>query len=257
MSQPDAFDAMQLVAELAETVEALGRDMDLPYIAVSADIGSPEPMRGPDGRPFAETLFRWLDPKLKYWEDRGFALRSPLVHATRCCAEPFYYSGGRFATWRPSQALDALNAAGGLEAFNVGAAIVAPAYLPRGVIGAVVWASPDPAVDVRGQFEARAQTLHATALKFMAAYNEAIAADEATPPVRLTRREIQCLKWAAAGKTDAEIGDIVQIALPTVRFHITNASRKLEVNGRSQAVHKAATLGYIGSLEAPKPQPVG
>ena len=88
----------------------------------------------------------------------------------------------------------------------------------------------------------------------MAAYNEAIAAQRATPPVRLTRREIQCLKWAAAGKTDAEIGDIVQISLPTVRFHITNAARKLDVSGRSQAVHRAATLGYIGSLEAPRPQ---
>lgn len=254
MRQPDTFDAMRFVAELAATVQALGREMGLPYIAVSADIGSPEPMRGPDGQPFAETLFRWLDPKLKYWEDRGFALRSPLVHAARCCAEPFYYSAGRFATWRPSQALEALNDAGGPESFNVGAAIVAPAYLPRGVIGAVVWASPDPTVDVQAQFEARASALHATALKFMAAYNEAIAAQRATPPVRLTRREIQCLKWAAAGKTDAEIGDIVQISLPTVRFHITNAARKLDVSGRSQAVHRAATLGYIGSLEAPRPQ---
>ncbi len=32
--------------------------------------------------------------------------------------------------------------------FGVAATITASAYQPRGVIGAVVWASPDPGVDV-------------------------------------------------------------------------------------------------------------
>lgn len=252
MTSPNAPDPMQLVLELAERVAALGREMDLPYVAISADIGSPEPMLGPDGRPLAETVFEWLDPGVEYWKDRGFALRSSLVHAARGSAEPFFYADGKFGTWRPSLALDALNA-GDFEgdASSVGAAIVAPAYLPRGVIGAVVWASRDRTLDVSAIFEARAETLHATVLKLMAAYRDATAHREVSAPVRLTRREIQCLKWAAAGKTDSEVAEIVQIALPTVRFHITNAARKLDVAGRSQAVHRAATLGYIGGLEGP------
>jgi DNA-binding CsgD family transcriptional regulator len=32
-----------------------------------------------------------------------------------------------------------------------------------------------------------------------------------------------------------------------VRFHIANAARKLAVNGRAQAIHRAAMLGYIGA----------
>jgi DNA-binding CsgD family transcriptional regulator len=253
MTRLDASDhPMQLVVELAARVATLGREMNLPYVAVSADIGSPEPMRGPDGRPFAETLFQWVDPDLEYWKDRGFALRSLFVHAARGSAEPFFYADGRFGTWRRSQALDALNAGPPEDdAFGVASAIIAPAYLPRGVIGAVVWASSDPAVDVRTIFEARAEVLHATALKLMAAYADATGARIVAPPVRLTRREIQCLKWAAAGKTDSEVAEIVRIALPTVRFHITNAARKLDVAGRSQAVHRAATLGYIGGQERP------
>jgi len=247
MSNPGAAQALQLTADLARAVAEVGRQMGLPYIAVSADIGDPRPMIGPDGKPFAETLFRWVDPSVEYWKDRGFALRSSFVHATRAIAEPFYYADERFATWRPSMALEAMNEDMPTEAHGVRAAIVAPAYLPGGAIGAVVWATPDPELDVRPLFEARAVELHALALKFMAAYHEATGAESASAPVRLTRREIQCLKWAAAGKTDSEVGEIVQIALPTVRFHITNASRKLGVNGRSQAVHRAATLGYIGS----------
>lgn len=233
------------VASLARQVAAVGVELGLPFIAASADIGSPMPIIGPDGRPLAESLFRWIDPDFKYWEDRAFALRAPLVNATRTSAEPFYFADGRLATWRASRALEAINAAGPIESFGVGAAIVAPAYLPGGVIGAIVWASPDPDAPVKAAFDARAADLHALALRFIAAYTDA-ALGESPPLVRLTRREIQCLKWAAAGKTDSEISTIVQISLPTVRFHITNASRKLGAAGRSQAIHRASNLGYIG-----------
>lgn len=236
--------AMEQVELLASEVAEAGRQMSLPYVAVSADISSPEPMLGGDGRPLAETVFQWLDPELHYWEDRGFALRSAFVHAARTCAEPFYFRAGRFAGWRPSRLLDAINRTD-VEPFGVGAAIVAPVYLPAGMIGAVVWASPDSALDVQPVFDARVNDLHALALRFVATYHDAWHPVAVEPAARLTRREIQCLKWAAAGKTDADIADIVHISVPTVRFHITNAWRKLNVVGRTQAIHRAAALGYI------------
>ena len=243
MSAP-AAEALQTVAALAKAVAEAGEAIGLPYVAASADIGSPDPMRGPDGRPLAETTFRWLDPDLRYWEDRGFALRSAFIHAARASAEPFYFSNGRLETWRPSPVLEAINAGGPIDDFGVRTALIAPAYQPYGVIGAVVWASPE-AVDVRAVFEARAAELHLLALKLVSVYAEA-RLGTAPEPVRLTRREIQCLKWAAAGKTDGDIAEIVAISAPTVRFHMTNAARKLGVPGRAQAIHRAAALGYIG-----------
>jgi hypothetical protein len=80
-----------------------GRAVGLPYIAASADISSPKPMLGVDGRPLAESLFRWIDPKLEYWRDRAFALRAPFVFATRLTSEPFYFQDGRLQTWRPTR----------------------------------------------------------------------------------------------------------------------------------------------------------
>jgi DNA-binding CsgD family transcriptional regulator len=237
---------MQEVAAYAQAISDAGADMGLPYIAISADIGSPVPMYGPDGRPFAETLFRWLDPDLRYWEDRVVALRAAFVHTTRACAEPFYYADGKLATWRPNRALEAINDAGPIDSMGVGAGIVAPAYRASGAIGVVIWASPDTDVAVPAIFAERAEALHALALKFTSAYDDALAGTTEAP-VKLTRREIHCLKWAAAGKTDQEIGEIVGISLPTVRFHINNASEKMHVMGRSQAVRRAATLGYIGA----------
>jgi DNA-binding CsgD family transcriptional regulator len=247
MTQPDpAPDPLTAAAALARDIADVGRAMGLPYVAASADIGSPDPMVGPDGRPFVETIFRWVDPDLRYWEDRGFALRSAFVHAARSSAEPFFFEAGRFATWRHSATLEAINSHGAIEAFGVTGAIIAPAHQPLGVIGAIVWATDDPSVDVSAAFAERAEALHGLALRFIATYAEA-RAGQSGPAVKLTRREIQCLKWAAAGKTDAEISEIVHISLPTVRFHVTNAARKLGVASRSQAIHRAGALGYIGA----------
>lgn len=231
---------------LAHQIVAIGARIGLPFVAAATDISSTIPPAGADGRPLAETVFHWVDPDLRYWEDHGFALRAAFIHASRACSEPFQFSGGRFGSWRPNRALDAITAEGPVDTYGVGAAIVAPAYLPGGVIGAVVWATADVGFDVQAAFAAHAAELHILALRFVATYEEAVGGSDQTP-ARLTRREIQCLKWAASGKTDAEIGELVAISLPTVRFHVTNAARKLRVAGRSQAIQRAATLGYIGA----------
>ncbi len=55
----------------------------------------------------------------------------------------------------------------------------------------------------------------------------------------LTSRELECLRWTAMGKTDAEIGVILAISARTARFHIENAKRKLGVSTRIQAVAEA------------------
>ncbi len=239
--------AGKAVDELAQQVQRIGDAIGLPCIAASSDIGSPAPIRDSHGRPFVETLFRWVDPDLRYWEDRGFALRSYFIHAVRVCSEPFFYQGGKLASWRDNAALEAVNKLGPSERFGVGAAIIAPAYLPSGIIGAVVWATADQNFDAKAVFETRAAELQALALHFVAADHDHVARQATSAPAQLTRREIQCLKWAAAGKTDAEISMIMEISVPTVRFHITNAARKLNVSGRSQAIYRAATLGYVGA----------
>jgi len=245
---------LSIVAGYAAEIAELGRLIGLPFIAVSADLSSPDPMVDADGRPFAETLFRWLDPELEYWKDRAFALKSPFVLAARFIAEPFYFSDGRMATWRPSESLDGIDAGPASAEHGVGSAIVSPAYLPGGVIGAVVWASPDADIDVPVLFETWAPRLHGAALRFMSAYHDARGKLPSPDARRLTRREIQCLKWAAAGKTDGVIAELVHISAPTVRFHLKNAAAKLRVVGRSQAVREAAALGYVGLGFNPAPR---
>lgn len=63
--------------------------------------------------------------------------------------------------------------------------------------------------------------------------------------VVLTPREIDCLKWAARGKTDGEIAEILSIARWTVVTYLQNAKIKLGCSNRTSAVAVAMSLGII------------
>lgn len=238
------------VMELAREIDRIGQESGLPFIAVSADISDPSPMLGPDALPLAETVFRWADPDFAYWKDRSFALRASIIQAVRVCSEPFCYHAGKMHSWRPVRALEAFNVsidAGAYKAHGVLGAIASPVHSPLGTIGAVVWATNDPALDVSAIFGERAAAMHILALKFISAYRDTVLPPASADAVEFTRREIQCLKWAAAGKTDNEIATIMSVSVPTIRFHLTNASRKLGVAGRALTIRLATSLGYIGT----------
>lgn len=69
--------------------------------------------------------------------------------------------------------------------------------------------------------------------------------DIAADPVRLTRRERDCLAFVAEGKTDWDISVILGLSSTTVRFHIDNARRKLGAVTRAHAVAKMVNLRLI------------
>lgn len=61
----------------------------------------------------------------------------------------------------------------------------------------------------------------------------------------LTPREIECLRWAADGKTSGEIAQLLDLSESTANFHLNNAMRKLDVVNRQHAVAKATLQGHI------------
>ncbi len=240
---------LDTVMALARQIDRLGREIGLPYVAVSADISDPAPMTGPDGRALAETVFRWLNPDVIYWKDRSFALRACLIGVVRVCGEPFYFQGGQMHSWREVRALEEVNRhidPAAYASHGIAGAVTCPIHSPLGVIGAVVWATGDDCIDIAAIFQARAAQMFILALTFLSAYRDAHQPGVPAEAAEFTRRELQCLKWAAAGKTDNEIAQIMAVSVPTIRFHLTNASRKLGVSGRAQTIRLATNLGYIG-----------
>ena len=61
----------------------------------------------------------------------------------------------------------------------------------------------------------------------------------------LTRRELECLKWAAAGKTQWETGTIMHISAETVKVYLENARVKLGAINTIQAVTKALSARLL------------
>ena len=101
-------------------------------------------------------------------------------------------------------------------------------------------------VDLSEQFLACDDALGVYSRTFIATYVQVMGSIQALPPgSRLSKREVECLRWAAIGKTDLEISMIMSRSRATVRFHIHNASIKLNAVNRSQTVFKASQLGYI------------
>ncbi|MDX8400827.1 MAG: LuxR family transcriptional regulator [Gallionellaceae bacterium] len=64
-------------------------------------------------------------------------------------------------------------------------------------------------------------------------------------PPSLTRREMECIKWCAAGKKSWEIGLKMHCTERTVNFHLNNLRSKLKCKNRRLAVIKAMRLGLI------------
>ncbi len=62
---------------------------------------------------------------------------------------------------------------------------------------------------------------------------------------QLSPRELECLKWTAAGKAHSEIAIILNLSEHTVRGYLKEARLKLDSVTLAQAVSKASSLGLI------------
>jgi len=61
----------------------------------------------------------------------------------------------------------------------------------------------------------------------------------------LTRREIEVLRTLVLGKSNKEIGVLLDIAESTVKVHVTHVLEKLKASGRTEAISVALNRGLI------------
>lgn len=216
-------------------------------IAVTHNIALKEPMTDEADEPLATEVFGW-DVSCPWWKNARIALDSPIPAACRYEAEPFWVNADGIRTRQPNAFLAAIDLSNFAQRAMTHAAIVTPIHLPFGQIGAASFNPVDPArTDLSAEFEAHADLFALAARAFVASYVRVKCRAQRLPAAsRLSKREVECLKWAAIGKTDQEISMIMSRSRATVRFHIHNASMKLDAVNRSQTVYKAAQLGYIG-----------
>lgn len=65
--------------------------------------------------------------------------------------------------------------------------------------------------------------------------------------VHLSRRERDCLHWAAVGRSTKEIADALALSDNTVNEYFASAQRKLKASNRVQAVMRAYVIDLISA----------
>ena len=73
--------------------------------------------------------------------------------------------------------------------------------------------------------------------------------EAATEHSTLTERESEILRLVASGATNAEIARQLWITQQTVKFHVSNVYRKLDVGNRTEACHYAHVNGLVAPRE--------
>jgi DNA-binding NarL/FixJ family response regulator len=61
----------------------------------------------------------------------------------------------------------------------------------------------------------------------------------------LTARETEVMREVSSGKSNKEIGFVLDISEATVKVHITHILEKLKVTGRTEAINAALRRGLV------------
>ncbi len=218
-------------------------------IAPCANLAARHPMVDAAGEVLATSVFGWSeDADAPWWLAHRLALESPLAAACRFESEPFWCNALGFRPLLRNPQMERIDISDFERRAMASAAIVIPVHMPMGVIGAASLLPRDRRmIDLSDAFDTHSDVLAGAVRAFISSYGRVMGSTPALAldAPALSKREVECLRWAAVGKTNAEIGMIMSRSLATVRFHIHNATTKLDAVNRSQAVYKATQLGYI------------
>ena len=217
---------------LAECAEACGWSL----AAFHAEVGRHDLPRDRAGE-FIATSMGWRMKTVSDWVNQELARNCPLSRRCGERAEPFLWDCDTDSTaWYgrplPPDQQAVLDHYGN----DVCGGVTVPVHR-SGRTGYVSWCARDHGRLERG-YEATLSSIHLISHTFMRQIDrlaDAGARDNVAKSP-LTPREIECLTWAARGKTTAEIAVMLHRSAETVDFHLSNAIVKLNAKNRAHAV---------------------
>lgn len=228
---------------LVESATALGWDR----AAFSADCAIDMPRDSQGG--FIGTSMGWPAECVTAWVEQGMANDCPVTKQCGRATDSFLWRcDPADAGWRTTKLLSAQRAVlAHLGRFADGATTV-PVHRPGGKAGYVSWFSSDGSrlAELHGaSYDATYLISHAFIRRIDAIAAASRHPNDACRKTVLSEREIECLTWAAYGKTVLEIGIIIKRSHETARFHLRNAMQKLKARNRTHAVAIACSRGLI------------
>jgi len=124
--------------------------------------------------------------------------------------------------------------------FGIRCGFTIPIHDPRGPVAAVTFATEERRATFQRCIEQHRRVLQLMAMYFHAHARRRLTLNRVVDGVALSPRELECLEWAAQGKSAWEIGRLLNISRRTAAFHLDNTKTKFGVRTICQAVAKLA-----------------
>ncbi len=175
----------------------------------------------------------WTDHYLREHYERI----DPVIVEALTAVEPFEWGQGL-----PTKRLSKLQCSLLDEAaeFGIRCGFTVPIHDARGTIAAVTFATDERHPKFQHCIDQHRHVLQLMAMYFHAHARRRITPNRVVDGVALSPRELECLEWAAQGKSAWEIGRLLNISRRTAAFHLDNAKTKFGVRTICQAVAKLA-----------------
>ncbi|QRE77404.1 LuxR family transcriptional regulator [Methylobacterium aquaticum] len=187
-------------------------------------------------------LMHWPEEWATRYVEQAYVQHDPVMAHVRRTTMPFLWSEVRV----DRDAALARRIMGEAPAFGLGDGLCVPIHDVDGTETAASFGAPR--MDLSDEARAGLHLLAIYAHLASRSFGPAAPARPTRRPgglARCTRREIECIKWAAAGKTGWETSEILSLSQRTVEDYLRNAARKLGAVNRVQLVAQAMREGLI------------
>jgi DNA-binding CsgD family transcriptional regulator len=128
--------------------------------------------------------------------------------------------------------------------FGIRCGFTIPIHDGRGPVAAVTFASDARHTKFQRMIETNRRVLQLMAIDLHAHARRKLWREADVNGVRLSPREMECLRWAAQGKSAWAIGEILKISRRTAAFHLDNVRAKLGVQTLRQAIALFAAVEF-------------
>ncbi|MBV9995893.1 MAG: hypothetical protein JO127_11855 [Caulobacteraceae bacterium] len=239
----------------AERLKSIAQELAGLRVYTSIDLARSEPMVDANDKIIATDIFGWEKTLEKRWSKWTFGYDSAVYQVCRCENRPFWFNESLGIQGLVNRDhLRSIKFAGYEKEWEIKASIIIPVHLPFSQIGLASFSCMDNCRDdLSEEYQQYSVILQQLSLTFVSDYYSLLHHPIAcTGGVILTAREVECLQWIGRGKTDKQTAAVMRCQVPTVRFHLHNAASKLGVGNRTEAVARAAQLGFLPGVDTYK-----
>lgn len=232
------------IDRLAESMDERSLRGAMAHAATALDLPSFAYLSLPRKRAeYVRLISTYPRPWTGHYADSHYERLDPVIRRALGDPEPFEWSAraglGRLSK-RQQQLFDEA------AEFGIRCGLTIPIHDGRWPVAAVTFAADEYRLPFRRCIDKHTRVLQLMAMVFHGHARSRFTGELMVGGVALSPRELECLQWAALGKSAWDIGCILGISRRTVVFHLENAKAKLGVRSTCQAVaHLAASRPIV------------